>query len=69
MGEIYQMIKDHTVPDAVLEYIPWYVNIRKSTITKVATLLDIFPCFEVIKWILFRADVGTMIMSNTKGIN
>ena len=59
------MIKDQTVPDAGLEDIPLYVNIRKSTITKVTTCLEIFPCVEVIGWILPRENAATMIMSNT----
>ena len=39
-GHIYHMIKDHNVPDAGLEDIPLYVNIRKSGITKVSTRLS-----------------------------
>ena len=61
------MIKDQTVPDAGLEDIPLYVNIRKSSITKVATRLELFPCVEVIGWILPWAYATTMIMSNTEG--
>ena len=61
------MIKDQTIPDTCLEYIPLYVNIRKSTIKKVATHLNLFPCVEVIGWILPQEDATTMIMSNTEG--
>ena len=61
------MKKDHNVPDAGLEDIPLYVNIRKSSITTVSTLPEIFYFSEVIKWILPQANASTMIMSNTEG--
>ena len=32
---------------------------------KIATRLELFPCSEVIEWILPRADVTTMILANT----
>ena len=60
------MVKDQTVPDVGLEDISLYVNIRKSTNKKVATHLKIFPCAEVIGWILPQVDAATMIMSNTE---
>ena len=66
-GQIYHMIKDHTVPDVGLEDISLYENIRRSGITKVSTRPDIFPCAEVIGWILPQADARTMIMSNIEG--
>ena len=31
---------------------------------KIATRPDLFPCSEVIRWILPRADVTTMILAN-----
>ena len=65
-GRIYQMIKDQTVADAGLKDMPLYVNIRRSAITKVATCPEIFPCAEVIGWILSQADATTMIMLNTE---
>ena len=43
-GNIYQMIKDKIVPYAGLEYISLYVNIKRSSITKVATFPNIFSC-------------------------
>ena len=51
-GQIYHMIKDKTVPDAGLEDIPLYVNIKRSAITKVATHPELFPCSKVIDRIL-----------------
>ena len=61
------MINDQIVPDAILEYITLYVNIRKSGITKVSTCPELFPCAEVIGWIIPQAYMGTMIISNTEG--
>ena len=51
-GEIYQMIRDQNVPDAGLEDMPLYENIRKSGITKETTRPELFPYAEIIKWIL-----------------
>ena len=67
MGEIYHMIKDQNVLDAGLEDIPLYDNIGKSGITKAATHPKIFPCAEVIGWILPRTYPTTMIISNIEG--
>ena len=47
-GQIYHMIKDQNVPDAVLKDIPLYENIIKSGITKAAMPLELFPYDEVI---------------------
>ena len=66
-GKLYHMIKDKTIPYACLEDIPLYVNIEKSAITKVAMRPEIFPCVEVIEWILPRTDASTMIISNIEG--
>ena len=66
-GQIYPMIKYQKVPDAGLEYIPLYANTMRSRITKVATRSELFPCAEVIEWILPRIEVSTMIISNTEG--
>ena len=35
-GQIYQMIKDHNIPDVGLEDFPIYANIKKSAIMKVS---------------------------------
>ena len=66
-GEIYQMITNWSVPDSELEYLPIYANIERSSIMKVATCPELFPCSEVIGWILSRVDVTKMILSNTEG--
>ena len=41
-----------------------YANIERSSLMKIATRPEFFPCSEVIGWILPRADVTTMIMEN-----
>ena len=67
LGQTYEMIKDQTIPDAGLEDISLHVNIRKYAIKKVATCPKLFPCAEVISWILPQEDAATMIMSNKEG--
>ena len=64
-GEIYRMIANQNVPDAGFEELTIYANIEKSTLMKVATRPELFPCSEVIGWILPRVDVTTMILENT----
>ena len=59
------MIANQNVPDAGFEELTIYANIEKSTLMKVATRLELFPCSEVIGWIFPRADVTTMILENT----
>ena len=64
-GEIYQMISNQKVPDAGFEELTIYANIEKLALMKVATRPELFPCSEVISWILPREDVTTMILANT----
>ena len=64
-GEIFWMISNQNVPDAGFEELTIYANIEKSTLMKVATRPELFPCSEVISWILPKADVTTMILANT----
>ena len=66
-GQIYHMIKHQNVSDACLEDILLYVNIRKSGITKKATHPELFPCAEVIRWIIPQEKSSTMIISNVEG--
>ena len=42
-----------------------YANIEKSSLMKVATRTKLFPCSEVIGWIMPRENVTTMILGNT----
>ena len=64
-GEIYRMIANQNVPDVGFEELTIYANIEKSAMMKVATRPELFPCSEVIGWILPREDVTTMILANT----
>ena len=64
-GEVYRMISSQSVPDVGFEDIPIYANIERSTLMKVATRPELFPCVEVIGWILPRANVTRMILDNT----
>ena len=64
-GEIYQMISNQDVPDAGFKELTIYANIEKSTLMKVAMRPELFPCLEVVSWILPKADVTTMILANT----
>ena len=61
------MISNQSVPEARFEDFPIYANIERSSIMKVATRPELFPCSEGIGWILPRADVTRMILENTEG--
>ena len=63
--EIYRLISHHEVPDTGFEEETIYANIERYSLMKIATRPEIFPCSEVIGWILPRADVTTMILVNT----
>ena len=65
-GEVYRMISSQTVPDAGFEDIHIYEDIERSALMKVATRPELFPCSEVIGWMLPRADVTRMILANTE---
>ena len=47
-GEVYRMISSQSVPDAGFDDMPIYANIEKSSLMKVATRPELFPCSEVI---------------------
>ena len=63
-GEIYRLITRREVPDIGLEEESIYANIERSALMKVATRPELFPCSEVIGWILPQADVTTMILGD-----
>ena len=65
-GEIYRLITRREVPDMGLEEESIYANIERYSLMKITTRLELFPCFEVIGWILSRADVTTMILENVE---
>ena len=63
-GEIYRLITRREVPDMGLEEESIYANIERYSLMKISTRPELFPCSEVIGWILPRADVTTMILEN-----
>ena len=65
-GEIYRLITRREVPDMGLEEEGIYANIKRSSLMNIATRPELFPCSEVIGWILPRADVTTMILENVE---
>ena len=65
-GEIYRLITRREVPDMGLEEESIYANIERSSLMKIATRPELFPCSEVISWILPREDVTTMILENVE---
>ena len=65
-GEIYRLITCREVPDMGLEEEGIYANIERSSLMKIATRPELFPCSEVIVWILPQEDVTTMILENVE---
>ena len=65
-GRIYRLITHREVPDMGLEEESIYANIERYSLMKVTTRPELFPCSEVIRWILPRADVTTMILENVE---
>ena len=63
-GGIYRLITCREVLDIGFEEETIYANIEIFALMKVATRPELFPCFEVIGWILPWADVTTMILAN-----
>ena len=60
-GHIYHFLVEMKVPEAGLEDLALYDNMLRSSITKVTTRPEIFPCVEVIRWILPRIDTTRML--------
>ena len=65
-GEVYRLITRREVPDMGLEEESIYANIERSSLMKIATRPELFPCSEVIRWILPWDDVTTMILKNVE---
>ena len=63
-GDIYRLIMRREVPDIGFEEENIYANIERSSLMKIAIRPELFPCSEVIGWILPRAYVTTMILEN-----
>ena len=66
-GDIHRLISRREVPDMGLEEEPIYANIEKSAIMKVATRPEMFPCSEVMRWILPHTNHGSMLICNVEG--
>ena len=64
-GEIYRLTSHHEVPDTGFEEEMIYANIEISALN-ITTRPELFPCSELIGWILPREDVTTMILANTE---
>ena len=65
-GEVYRLITRREVPDMGLEEESIYTNIERSSLMKIATRPELFPCSEVFGWILPQANVTTMILENVE---
>ena len=65
-GEVYRLITRREVPDMGLEEESIYANIERSSLMKITTRPELFPCSEVIGWILPQAYVTTMILENVE---
>ena len=63
-GQIYHMLVEKKVPEAGLEDLALYDNILRSEVTKECTRPEMFPCTEVIIWILLKVDATWMVMNN-----
>ena len=63
-GEIYRLITRREVPDMGLEEESIYAIIEISSLMRIATRPELFPCAEVIGWILSQEDVTTMILED-----
>ena len=56
-GEIYRLNMRWEVPDIGFEEETIYANIERHSLMKIATRPELFPCSEVIGWILPRAEM------------
>ena len=65
-GKIYHMLQDQKILDASLEDLPLFDNILRSGITKVSTQPELFPCSEVIRWVLSKANAKGVIIYNVE---
>ena len=51
-GGIYKLITHHEVSDTGFDEETIYANIERSSLMRIATRPEFFPCSEVIGWIL-----------------
>ena len=66
-GQIYPMLVERKVSKAGLGDLALYKNILRSGLTKIATRPEMFPCAEVIGWMLLRIDIVGMIINDEDG--
>ena len=65
-GHIYHLLVEKKGPEAGLEDLALYDNMLRSEITKVTTRPKIFPCAQVIGWIIPRIDRTRMMMNDAE---
>ena len=68
-GQIYNMLQDKKILDASLDDLPIFEKKLWSGITRVSIRLELFPCSEVIGWILSKENAGDMILYNIEDKN
>ena len=61
------MMFDKKVPEARLGDLALYENILRSGLTKITTRPKVFPCAEVIGWILPKIETVGMIINDEEG--
>ena len=66
-GQIYPMLVERKVPKDGLGDLALYENILRSGLTKISTRPNIFPCAEIIGWMLPKIDIVGMIINGVDG--
>ena len=66
-GQIYPMLVEIKVLEAILGDLALYENILGYGLTKLATRLKIFPCAEVIGWMFPKIDKVGMMINDEEG--
>ena len=66
-GQIYPTLVERKVPETILGDIALYDNILRLVLTKIATRPELFPCVEVIGWLLPKIDTVGMIINDEEG--
>ena len=58
------MMVDKKVLEAGLGDLAPYENILRSRLTRIAIRLEVFPCVDVIGWLLQKVDTVGMIIND-----
>ena len=61
------MMVERKVSEAGLGDLDLYENILRFGLTKIATKPEVFPCTEVIGWLLLKIDMVGMIINDEEG--